>query len=91
MKEILDQIEDFLGFCRFCKNLGEKTLVAYNSDLGLFADYTVMHPNINITKYISYMTKSHKISTIKRHLATIKQYYKYVYRNNRPDNPIPKY
>lgn len=37
------------------------------------------------------MTKNHKISTIKHHLATIKQYYKYVYRNNRPDNPIPKY
>lgn len=37
MKEILDQIEDFLGFCRFNKNFGEKTLVAYNSDLGLFA------------------------------------------------------
>lgn len=91
MKEILDQIEDFLGFCRFNKNLGEKTLVAYNSDLGLFADYLAMHPDANITSYVSYMAKNHKISTIKRHLATIKQYYKYVYRNNRLDNPILKY
>lgn len=91
MEEIFSQIACFLNFCRFSKNLGEKTLTAYQSDLELYAKYAAAYPKSNIMDYISALSAGHKTSTIKRHLASIKQFFKYVYRNNRLENPLLQY
>ena len=91
MEEIFNQISSFLGFCRFSKNLGEKTLMAYRSDLELYAQYVAKHPDSNIMDYITDLASNHKTSTIKRHLASIKQFFKYAYRNNRLENPLLQY
>lgn len=88
MEEIFSQVTGFLNFCRFSKNLGEKTLTAYRSDLELYAKFMSAYPESNIMDYISALSASHKTSTIKRHLASIKQFFKYVYRNNRLENPL---
>lgn len=88
MEEIFSQVAVFLNFCRFSKNLGEKTITAYRSDLELYANYVTLHPGDNIMDYISVLSENHKTSTIKRHLASIKQFFKYVYRNNRLENPL---
>lgn len=88
MEEIFDQLADFLAYCRFSKNLGEKTLIAYRSDLELYAKYVTSHPENNIMDYISSLSSDHKITTIKRHLASIKQFFKYAYRKNRLENPL---
>lgn len=88
MEEIFKQISGFLAFCRFNKNLGEKTITAYRSDLELYAKYAALHPTSNVMNYISELSASHKTSTVKRHLACIKQFFKYAYRNNRLENPL---
>ena len=88
MEEIFSQVAVFLNFCRFSKNLGEKTITAYRSDLELYANYVTLHPGDTIMDYISALSANHKTSTIKRHLASIKQFFKYVYRNNRLENPL---
>lgn len=88
MEEIFKQLSGFLNFCRFSKNLGEKTITAYRSDLELYANYVTAHAGNTIMDYISALSTNHKTSTIKRHLASIKQFFKYVYRNNRSENPL---
>lgn len=88
MEEIFSQVAGFLNFCKYSKNLGEKTLTAYRSDLELYAKYAAAYPESNIMDYISALSANHKTSTIKRHLASIKQFFKYVYRNNRLENPL---
>ena len=88
MEEIFKQMANFLNFCRFSKNLGNNTLTAYRSDLGLYAQYVSSHPASSILDYISALSANHKTTTIKRHLASIKQFYNYVYRNNRLENPM---
>lgn len=91
MENFFDQVSEFLDFCRFGKNLGEKTIIAYASDLQLYIHYAAEHPQSNIADYIWHLSATRKTSTVKRHLATIKQYFKYVYRNNRLDNPLLQY
>ncbi len=88
MEEIFSQVAGFLNFCKFSKNLGEKTLTAYRSDLELYAKYAAAHSESSIMDYISALSANHKTLTIKRHLASIKQFFKYVYRNNRLENPL---
>ena len=88
MENFFNEIPRFLAFCRFSKNLGEKTLAAYRSDLELYARFAWSHTDCNIVDYISDLSFDHKTSTIKRHLASIKQFFKYVYRNDRLGNPL---
>lgn len=88
MEDYFNEIPGFLAFCRFSKNLGENTLAAYRSDLELYARFARSHPCSNIMDYISELSSKHKTSTIKRHLASIKQFFKYVYRNDRLRNPL---
>lgn len=85
-------VDEFLLYCHLNKNLSSKTLIAYHSDLNAFNNYINAHPERNIMDYISSLTETnHKISTIKRHLATLKQYFKYIYRNNYLENPLLRF
>ncbi len=88
MEEIFSLITNFLNFCRLSRTLGDNTIAAYRSDLGLYAEFITAHPGKTIMDYISELASKHKTSTVKRHLASIKQFFKYVYRNNRLENPL---
>ena len=92
MEESKNHINEFLTYCKLSKNLGEKTILSYRSDLNSFFKYIDENPDGNIMDYISRLTTTnHKCSTIKRHIASLKQFFKYMFRNNRLSNPMLKY
>ena len=92
MDEYQNQINEFLTYCKLSKNLGEKTILSYRSDLNSYFFYLCDNPNGNVMDYISRLTSTrHKCSTIKRHLASLNQFFKYIYRNDRLSNPMLKY
>ena len=89
MEAIFYRAPEFISYCRLTKNLSEKTILAYRQDLKTFLGFIDETNNVNIMNYVSYLMETgHKSSTIKRHLATIKQYFKYLYKNNRLANPM---
>ena len=89
MEEIFCKVPEFITYCRLTKNLSEKTILAYSQDLKTFLGFIDEVANVNVMNYVSYLMETgHKSSTIKRHLATIKQYFKYLYKNNRLANPM---
>lgn len=89
MEEIYCKAPEFITYCRLTKNLSEKTILAYRQDIKSFLSFIDERKNVNVMDYISYLMETrHKSSTIKRHLATIKQYFKYLYKNNRLENPM---
>ena len=75
-------INKFLNEIRNTKNLSEKTIKAYKSDLIDFFLFTneVVTSN-NIIEYIDYLnnTKQLKDTSIKRKIITIKQFVNYLY------------
>lgn len=77
IKEIRVAISEFLWHCRFEKNLNEKTINAYATDLKQFSDYIGETYNLfEVTKvglknYLQYISRfQHK--TIKRKLASLR-------------------
>ena len=89
MEEIYCKVPEFITYCRLTKNLSEKTILAYRQDLKTFINFFDTSSDLNVIHYVSYlMDTGHRSTTIKRHLATIKQYFKYVYKNNRLANPM---
>ena len=89
MKEIYCKVPEFITYCKLTKNLSPKTIIAYGQDLKTFINFFDGSSNLNVMQYVSYlMETNHKSSTIKRQLATIKQYFKYLYKNNRLANPM---
>lgn len=89
MENNTNKISEFIAFCRIGKNLSDKTLTAYLRDLLAFHNYMKNHDDTSLYSYVSFLIKSGlKTTTIKRHLSSISQYYKYVYRNNKLDNPM---
>lgn len=86
------QISEFLTYCKLSKNLGEKTILSYRSDLSSFFAYLGENPNGNVMDYISHLiTTNHKCSTVKRRLASLNQFFKFIYRNDRLSNPMLQY
>lgn len=84
-------INEFLMNCKYAKNLTEKTLKSYKSDLMLFNNFNNNDDDIKdaILNYVKYLLDTqHKITTIKRYLSTIYQFINYVYRKDSQHNPI---
>lgn len=91
MKNFSDKIPDFIIHCRTAKNLSDKTLTAYRRDLIAFCDFIAENTNADISDYIMWLCDSKlKDSTIKRHIATLRVFFKYVYRNDFISNPMLK-
>lgn len=78
-----DQIRKYLEYCKFRKELDEKTIKAYRIDLGQFEDYV---SNIGkdspdkevIEDFITLLHKKFKQKTVKRKIASLKAYYNYL-------------
>lgn len=80
--------QEFIAYCKITKNLSDKTICAYKQDLAAYEQY-VSASGGDVMAYVSHLFETnHKVSTIKRHVATLHQYFKYVYRNDKPSNPM---
>lgn len=89
MKNTQLSINEFVAHCKITKNLSEKTLCAYKQDLTAFQRYLQQNECGNVMTYVSHLLDTHhKVSTVKRHLATIGQFYKYMYRSDKLSNPM---
>ncbi len=91
--EITRQLtEEFLTCCKLSKNLCEKTLESYRSDLNCYLLYLSQNPDGSIMGFVSNLSAANrKCATIKRRLACLKVFYKYLYRNDRLANPMLQY
>ena len=77
---IYKRVEEYLEYCKYRKELDEKTLKAYRIDLKQF--FTTVSRNNpqkdEIEQYITELHKTYKKKTVKRKLASIKSFYKYL-------------
>ncbi len=82
-KEIAAAITEFLWHCRFEKNLDEKTIRAYRTDLQQMAEITGMATNVfdisktDIKNYLQQIARF-KHKTIKRKIATLRSMLNYL-------------
>lgn len=70
----------YLAYCRYRKELDEKTLKAYRIDLRqYFESFTCECPNkTDIEAYITDLHKRYKQKTVKRKIASVKAFYNYL-------------
>lgn len=74
------QVEKYLEYCEFRKELDWNTLKAYRIDLKQFFEYVQedLPEKSRIEEYITDLHKKYKQKTIKRKIASIKAYYNYL-------------
>lgn len=86
-------MQDYLDYCKYEKNLNEKTIRAYGTDLRQFrtfftGDENSIDKNI-IRAYMRYMHMRYKTKTIKRKMASLKGFVRYLLREEIIDeNPF---
>lgn len=82
MEKLENQLEKYLDYCQFQKELDEKTLKAYRADINQFMLFIKCGEKyINkelVNEYLVYIHKEYKQKTIKRKIASIKAYYNYL-------------
>lgn len=78
--KLQETVNGYLEYCKYRKELDEKTLKAYRIDLNqYFESFTCDEPaKIEIEQYITELHKKYKQKTIKRKLASIKAFYSYL-------------
>lgn len=74
------RISNYLEYCRYRKELDEKTIKAYRIDLTKFFDFVdSSNPNKeDIENFITHLHKSYKQKTVKRKIASVKAFYIYL-------------
>lgn len=86
MKEINLVVEDFLSVVKSTKNLSDKTIIAYRSDLVDFSRTTAPNPleENTILNYVQELSQIRhlKDSTITRKLVVLKMFFEYAYSYN---------
>lgn len=82
MKELQKLLTDYLDYCRYRKNLNEKTLKAYRIDLTQFEIHLAQTGGTlcrqTILQYITSLYKSYKPKSIKRKVASLKAFCTYL-------------
>lgn len=94
-KKLLQEIEDYLHICGGQKELDEKTVKAYRTDLLQFMEYmTANHLRCDkqgITAYLDYLHSNYKQRTVKRKIASIKAFFNYLdYEGKMERNPFSR-
>ena len=84
----------YLSYCKLQKNLDSKTIKAYSIDLNQFS---CLYPcpaavsRSEMEQYIEYLMSQHKASTVKRKIAALKAFYRYlVYEDILECSPFEK-
>lgn len=80
----MDYISKFINYLHATKNLSNKTLKAYTSDLKQFFNFerTILSPNI--CGFIAHLNTDLKLrdTSIRRKIITLKNFYDYLYNEN---------
>lgn len=85
MKDFHQLSNNFLNVIKSTKNLSDKTIVAYNSDLNDFCNFLSsrrLHKDI-ILDYTKHLFDERKLqeSTITRKLIVLKMFFQFLYQN----------
>ena len=92
----LDKLnKNYLDFCKYQKNLNEKTLKAYKIDLHQFMTFIVQNSQdlskTSISTYITHLHKTYKSKTVKRKIACLKAFFNFLdYEEVIKNNPFSK-
>lgn len=93
MTAINEYVSLYLNYCRYRKELDEKTIKAYQIDLRQFFDYVnCTDPDKElIESYITHLHKTCRQKTVKRKIASIKAFYIFLEKESlKEDNPFRK-
>ncbi len=88
-----EMVKEYLEYCEFRKELDWNTLKAYRIDLRQFFAYVMedIPVKVKIEEYITQLHKKYKQKTVKRKIASVKAYFKYLEeREVISDNPFHK-
>jgi integrase/recombinase XerD len=90
-----EKIQKYLEFCEQLKGLDKKTVKAYRIDLKqfrvFFSESTDTIIKSDITDYLSYLNKNFQPKSVKRKMASLKAYFKYLeYEDYILQNPFSK-
>ena len=92
--DIKQEMEQYLEFCQYRKELNRNTLKAYRIDLEQYLCYIDKDILLKsrIEEYITQLHKKYKQKTVKRKIASIKAFYKYLEEEERLEggNPFVK-
>lgn len=78
MKNVFLYVPGFIEYCEFRKNLNNKTIKAYSTDLKQMPEYIQNLDKASICSYISYLHKTYKPKTCRRKIATLKAFVHYL-------------
>lgn len=96
MCNLSNWVQNYLEYCRFQKNLDDKTLKAYRIDLEQFLHLVSVLPDDPISKpsitcYITEIHKLYKPKSIKRKIASVKAFFHFLeYEELLESNPFTK-
>lgn len=89
MKNLVLLQNEFIDVVKSTKNLSDKTILAYNSDLNDFCSYIQndLLDDSAVFKYVQYLSQERKLrdSTINRKLIVIKMFSEYMYTHDHID------
>ena len=92
--DMIKEMEQYLEFCQYRKELNKNTLKAYRIDLEQYLSYVKgdILLKTKIEKYITELHKKYKQKTVKRKIASIKAFYRYLEEEERLEggNPFTK-
>ncbi len=92
--DIIKEMEQYLEFCKYRKELNRNTLKAYRIDLEQYLSFVKkdMLLKAKIEEYITELHKKYKQKTVKRKIASIKAFYRYLEEEERLEgsNPFTK-
>lgn len=80
---LLSITENYLNYCKTQKRLDSKTIKAYRIDLTQFSEFFEDF-NINVLSssdiecFIGYLNENYKAKTVKRKLASLKTFFRYL-------------
>lgn len=79
---LTEEIGKYLDYCKFQKELDEKTIRAYRADLKQFVSLVGKNENTpdkeTLNLYLSYLHRMYKQKTIKRKIASVKALFHYL-------------
>ncbi len=84
--DIEAQIIDYINYVSLERQLSKNTVDGYYRDLiNFFEHVNKTYKSINkkdITNYISYISHDRSSKTVNRHIVSIRNYFKYLYKSN---------
>ena len=89
--EMRKEMDQYLEFCQYRKELSRNTVKAYRIDLEQFLRYVGEDAFLRskIEAYITELHKKYKQKTVKRKIASIKAFYQYLEEEERMETPNP--